>query len=159
MPRACTICTHPNLEAINGALITCQAYRTVAQRFAASPDAVLRHKAHLPIALVQAQQAVEVARADTLLDQVRQLQAKALAILDRAEEAGDLRTALLGIGQARSCLELLARLEGELDERPVVNVLVSPQWLQVRSVVLEALEDHPQARAAVAARLMAVEVA
>jgi hypothetical protein len=160
MPRACTICTHDDREQINAALVAGQPYRTVADRFGAAPGAVLRHRmAHLPVALTKAQEAVEVARADTLLDQVRQLQAKALAILTRAEQTGDLRTALLGIGQARGCLELLAKLEGELDERPQINVLLSPQWLLVRTVVLEALQPYPDARAGVTARLRALELA
>ena len=54
-----------------------------------------RHKAnHLPAKLVMAEKAKEVAQADSLLDQVRDLQGRALAILDQAEMSGDLRTAL-----------------------------------------------------------------
>src|SRR5262249_54445053 len=102
MPRACTICTHNNREQINAALVSSTPIRGIARRFAVSEDALVRHRmAHLPIALVGAQAAAEVAQADSLLGQVRHLQAKALAILSRAEEAGDLRVALLGIAQAR----------------------------------------------------------
>ena len=49
---------------------------------------------HLPAALVKGKDAEEVAHGDSLLDQVRSLQGKALAILVQAEAAGDLRTAL-----------------------------------------------------------------
>jgi hypothetical protein len=42
------------------------------------------------------------------------LQNRALSILDRADESGDLRTALSAIREARSNLELLAKLLGEL---------------------------------------------
>jgi hypothetical protein len=72
----------------------------------------------------------EVAQADDLLVQVRDLQAHALDILERAEEVGELRTALAAISQARGNLELLGKLAGELDERPVVNLNVSPEWLE-----------------------------
>lgn len=61
--------------------------------------------------------------------------------------------------QLSSSLELLAKLAGELDERPIINVLTAPEWLQVRGLLLEALRPFPDARAAVAARLMAVEAA
>ena len=74
-----------------------------------------------------------MAQADDLLDQVRHLQAHALDILERAEKAGDLRTALAAISQARGNLELLGKLAGELDERPVVNLNVSPEWLELKS--------------------------
>jgi hypothetical protein len=96
-----------------------------------------------------AQAAEEVAQADDLLSQVRDLQDKALGILDKAEKAGELRTALGAIREARGNLELLAKLLGELDERPVVNLNVSPEWLELRAVIVGALEPHPDARGAV----------
>jgi hypothetical protein len=52
------------------------------------------------------------------------------------------------IREARGNLELLAKLLGELDERPV-NVLLSPEWLNLRTVIVTALEPHPEARGAV----------
>jgi hypothetical protein len=77
------------------------------------------------------------------------LQAHALGILERAEKAGDLRTALAAISQARGNLELLGKLAGELDERPVVNLNVSAEWLELRTVIVGALESHPAAHKAV----------
>ena len=77
------------------------------------------------------------------------MQAHALDILERAEKAGDLRTALAAISQARGNLELLGKLAGELDERPVVNLNVSPEWLELRAVIVAALEPHPAAHTAV----------
>ena len=77
------------------------------------------------------------------------MQAHALNILERAEKAGDLRTALAAISQARGNLELLGKLAGELDERPVVNLNVSPEWLELRTVIVGALEPYSQAREAV----------
>jgi hypothetical protein len=38
---------------------------------------------------------------------------------------------------------------GELDERPQVNVLISPEWLELRAVIVGALEPHSEARGAV----------
>src|SRR5215212_654344 len=46
-------------------------------------------------------------------------------------------------------IELLAKLVGELDERPTLNVLISPEWLELRAAVVGALELHPEARGAV----------
>ena len=89
--------------------------------------------------ITRSKEAEEAARADDLLDQVRNLQAHALDILERAEKAGDLRTALAAISQARGNLELLGKLAGELDERPVVNLNISPEWLELRAVIVGAL--------------------
>jgi hypothetical protein len=96
-----------------------------------------------------AEKAGEVAEAGDLLEGVRDLQRRAYAILDRAEEAGELRTALSAVREARGNLELLAKLLGELDERPVVNLNVSPEWLELRTVIVGALDAHPDARGAV----------
>jgi hypothetical protein len=150
MPRRCTVCDHPQRHGIDEALVSSTPYRSVAKRFGLSESSVYRHKSeHLPAHLLKAKEVEEVTQADELLDQVRNLQAHALDILERAEKAGDLRTALAAISQARGNLELLGKLAGELDDRPVVNVLVSPEWLELRAVIVGALEPHPGAREAV----------
>jgi hypothetical protein len=150
MPRRCTVCDHPERHAIDETLVTGAPYRSVAKRFGLSESAVYRHKSeHLPVRLLKAREVEEVAQADNLLEQVRHLQAHALDILERAEKAGDLRTALAAISQARGNLELLGKLAGELDERPQVNLTVSSQWLELRAVIVGALESHPAAHTAV----------
>jgi transposase-like protein len=152
------VCDHPERHAIDETLVTGAPYRSVAKRFGLSESAVYRHKSeHLPVHLLKAREVEEVAQADNLLEQVRHLQAHALDILERAEEAGDLRTALAAISQARGNLELLGKLAGELDERPVVNLNVSPQWLELRAVIVGALEPHPAAHTAVLRALEGVE--
>lgn len=159
MPRSCTVCVHPKREEIDRALVSGESaaeisgrYRTVGER------AVRRHRSnHLPAKLVMAEKAAEVAEADTLLDQVKDLQGRAYVILDRAEEAGELKTALSAIREARGNLELLAKLLGELDERPVVNLNVSPEWLELRAVIVTALDPHPEAMSAVVGALEGAE--
>lgn len=158
MPRKCSICEHPQAEEINTALLNGVSLRNIAERYSVSKTALHRHKeSHLPADLVKAQEAQEVAKADSLLNQVAELRDKALAILAKAEQAGDLRTALQGIKEARGCLELLAKLQGELQERTTVNILINPQWLSLRTVILEALDGFPEARLAVAQALREVE--
>ena len=150
MPRTCTICYHECLEEINRALVEGTAFPALVAKYRVSKDALSRHKVnHLPVTLVKAQEAQEVANADDLLEVVRNLQSRALTILGRAEGVGDLRTALGAIREARGNLELLAKLVGELDERPQINVLVHPEWLELRAVIVNALEPHPEARGAV----------
>jgi hypothetical protein len=154
VPRSCNICTHPKREAIDEALVSGVAFPSLVAEYRVSKDSLSRHKAnHLPAKLVMAQAAEEAAQADTLLEQVRVLQCRALDILDKAEEAGELRTALGAIREARGNLELLAKLLGELDERPVVNLSVSPEWLELRAVIVTALEPHPEALRAVVGAL------
>jgi hypothetical protein len=155
MPRSCTVCEHHDREVIDRALVGDASNRSVASLYDVSEAAVRRHKAnHLPAKLVMAEKAAEVAQADNLLDQVRDLQAHTLAILEAAEHTHQHRTALSAIREARGNLELLAKLLGELDDRPMVNVLISPEWLELRAVIVGALEPYTDARGAV---LMAIE--
>jgi transposase len=154
VPRSCTICEHPEREAIDKALVGGTSNRSVASQYDVSEAAVRRHKSnHLPAKLVLAQQAEEVAEADELLDQVQDLQARTLAILEAAELTSQHRTALSAIREARSNLELMARLIGELDDRPQVNVLISHEWIELRAVIVGALEPHLEARGAVLAAI------
>jgi hypothetical protein len=42
--------------------------------------------------------------------------------------------------------ELLARLAGEIKSGSTVNILVNPQWIELRSIILNELEAWPEAR-------------
>ena len=98
MPKACPVCVHPERQEIEKALLAGNKLPDIAQRFALSKWAVFRHKQrHLSASLLKASEARGVARADSLLEQVKSLQGKALGLLAKAEAAGDLRTALQGV--------------------------------------------------------------
>jgi len=130
--------------------------RALATKCDVSEATIRRHKAnHLPALLAKAEEAKEVARADDLLSQVQNLQARTLAILQTAEAQDDLRTALAAIREARGNLELLGKLAGQLHDQEVkVAVLVqSPDWLALRAAILLALDPYPDARLAVAGAL------
>jgi len=156
MPRQCTVCQHRERDAINRELAGNTAIPALAAKYRVSEDALLRHKAnHLPAALAKAEAAREVSRADDLLAEVNKLKAKAIGLLLKAEVAGDYRTALAGIREARSCLELLLEVEGEINRAPQVNVVISPEWLALRRVIVHALAMHPEAQRAVVMALSA----
>ena len=136
MARQCKVCTHPNLEEINKSLIESKNISDIAREFNLPWNSVSRHKdLHLPKAMTEAQEAEEIAQADTLLEQVERLNNKAWELLNKAENAGHLKTALQGVREAKSCLELLAKLEGELQQEGTVNInqVIIPTLLDVIS--------------------------
>ena len=140
MARVCTVCTHEDRRAIDAALVQRRPFRTIAQQYGPSVWALLRHHDdHLPVALSKAQEAQEAAHGADLLREVQALRAKAYSLLLKAEAAGDIRTALAGIREARACVELLAEMAGELDRRATINILAAPEWITVRSALLAAL--------------------
>jgi hypothetical protein len=145
-----------------------------------SHDAVSRHFAtHIRPsqarmqAVAREQVAQEAAREDNVLAQLRQRQerverlagvaegliAKAAAEKDWRGATAAVQAAVSASREVRTCLELVAKLIGELDERPQINVLLAPEWVQVRAQLLMALRPYPEARVAVAARLASLEAA
>jgi outer membrane murein-binding lipoprotein Lpp len=154
VPRRCTICDHSQRADIDTALLVGEAYRSIAQRIAISADAVWRHKSeHLPSSLTQAKEAETVSNADDLLAKVAAIETEAKRIAKKAEAAGDLRTAMSGVRELARLVELLAKLRGELNEKQTVNIVITPEWHQTRTIVLDALAAYPEARIAVAEAL------
>ena len=132
MPRSCPICDHEDLDEINAALASNERIRTIAERWSVRKTALMRHRnEHLPYSAIEAKEAEakeaeakeaeEDALGDDLLDQVRDLQERALATLEEAEEAEELNAALRAIREVKSNLELMTAPLNELDERSVDN--------------------------------------
>jgi hypothetical protein len=175
------VCSHPERTLIDQSLVGNESNRNVSLRFGPSIPALQRHRAHhLPQVLARAQRRTEQRQEAThtaavgaaaqqraeqehvqALDVVRQLKAingVALEIMAKAREAGDGDTALRAMDRIQRQIELQAKLLGELsDDRPQVNILLSPQWIALRSTLVSALADYPDALTAVAARLQAAE--
>jgi len=150
MGRTCTICRHEDRAEVERALVQREPYRHIATRYDVSTGALQRHaREHLPELLAKAHEAEQAARADELLMDVRRLQEKTLLTLQRAEASGEWAVLLRAVREARENIELLARLRGELDMRPVINLVLSPEWLELRALIVGALEPHPEARGAV----------
>ena len=147
MPRTCTVCTHPDREEIDKALLDGGPYRVIAVRFGASASAVYRHKReHLPRALVRAVEAREAEHGANLLDQLQDLQRRALCILDQAEAAGDLRTALAAVREARGCVELLGKATGQLVEKHAHLHLEAPPSASVLAELSASFRSFVEAQ-------------
>lgn len=150
MPRVCTICTHAERSEIDAALVRGESFRHIAAQFRVSTTALQRHKAeHVPVLLLKSKEAQELVHADNLLDQLSDLQTTTLRLLSAAEAAKKYTPAILAVGQARQNLELLGKLLHQLDEHPVVNVWMAPEWLSLQSKIINALDRHPEAKSAV----------
>jgi hypothetical protein len=158
MPRTCTVCTHPERVAVDQALVAGRAYRDIAGQFSVSRSALDRHRAeHLSPAVQKARQATEAEHALDITKQLRAINGVSLSILDEARRSNNPVVALKAIDRVQRQIELQAKLLGELDERPQVNVLLAPEWVSIRGTVLTALAPYPEARAAVAQQLLALE--
>ncbi len=151
MPRTCTACGHKDRPAIDAALVAGVALRTIAEQYGLSHQALMRHRSdHIPPALVAAAGAEEVRQALNVLQQLKTINSAALTVLRDARAARDGELALKAIDRIHRQIELQAKLLGELDERPVVNILVAPEWLALRGRIVGTLARYSEARLALA---------
>src|SRR5215469_4143812 len=153
MPLTCSVCCHSEREPIERALLGGEPYRHISVRYGLSPSALVRHRTdHLPAALVRAHDSEEILRADSLLEDVRNAEGRAErlykaaeAILARALDVKDLRTALQAIraaadvmAEGRAYLELRGDLTGEFaapkpqTATQKIQVIALPKLIQTR---------------------------
>ncbi len=156
----CKVCSHPDLPAIDAALVEGTSRRTVADRFGLHASSVQRHKdAHLSPALVQAMRS-EPERAISVLDRVDSLANRVERMIDAAEAEGKPGLMLSGVKELRALLELSGKARGELKPDGVhvtFNLATNPEWLQARTVLVQALQPYPDAIEAVSTALLELE--
>lgn len=161
MSPRCTICSHDDREGIDEAIVGGRTLRDIARQWDVSKDAVARHKSHVSQALSRVVADREEAGARSALDRLEDLHTRATRLLDAAEAEGKASMALASIKELRGLVEIIAKITGELDERPsvqVLNVSTAPEWLAIRAALVEVLAPYPDAAAAVAARLDSLPV-
>lgn len=154
MGRLCTACAHPQTEAISMALLQHVPMREIAQQYGLSLSAVARHKDHIPAQLAKADEAHHVAEAGSVMQRIMELDKRADEIYQIATTDQDHGVALKALKELREVTTLYAKLAGEISSAKTVNnIIVTPEWLSMRAVMLKALEPYPDARRALVAAL------
>ena len=175
--RSCLICVHDERDAIECDILAGKSLRTIGKAFGVAHETVRRHRdGCIPGLLARSRRAEAARRGDRLFQQADYLYAKAVAVLERAEEARDtalklddlskserqrvaaLAEALAGsdqmvlraIREARPTLELLAKLAGQIREEVTLNLVQAPDYQALRATILEAVRPHPEAHLALA---------
>ena len=158
MPRTCTICSHPQRDAIDHAIVTGMANRPIASQFQVGYKAVERHAAgHIKQAIKQSQVAKEEAQTLDVVRQLVTINTVTLAILKEARDTKENNLALQAVDRVMKQLELQAKLLGDLDSAPTVNVWLPTDWATIELAIASALAPFPQAAVAVADALARVE--
>lgn len=86
--------------------------------------------------------------AANFLDQLREIRDKAADLLDQAESAQDMKASGVFLRELREQIRLMAELEGRLPQAQV-TIVNNPEWIELRTVIVQALDDYPQAKDAV----------
>jgi hypothetical protein len=158
MTRVCTVCSHTARDAIEDAFIAGTPKRRIAAQYGVTEQAVRRHlREHLPALLALARDAERASRADSLLDRIEALQSRTLTILEASEETNEHRTALAAIREARGNLELIGEVTRELNRTPTLNLHLHPEYIAVRTAIVQAVEPYPEVREALSQAMIQIE--
>jgi hypothetical protein len=163
--RQCTICSHRDRAQIDLALATGLSKRAIAEKHRVHYDAVWRHgrnhlspelRAALALKLVRKEgdtRAVLLEEGAGAVEALRAVRAPLFSRFLVACDTGDDRAAAALAGRLHEGLALSARLTGELIPHASVNItnlVVSADYIKLRSDLLAALRPFPAAAAAIA---------
>jgi hypothetical protein len=176
MRTGCVICSHKKANEINARLInksqTGESFQTIADHFGLSKTTLLNHYngnpdknelSHIAELLSKSPNAIETLRADNTFSEyqkaktrIEDLQIRTYDLLALAEVAQDHRAC---VGYIRECRgleselreqrKLLAELEGKLATQPQITIINNPEWIELRTVIILALDNYPDAKTAV----------
>jgi len=133
MARKCTVCNHPDRNKIDFALTErSDSIETISNKYSVSISALNRHirNKHILQKAAKAVQVKEQKEAGTLFDRVKDLEDRALDILDKAEKSGTIKDMCAAIREVRETVKMLATLTGEMKgDQPVVTIgiMIDPE--------------------------------
>jgi hypothetical protein len=166
----CSVCKHREHAAIDLALARGVSLGACSRRYGLGPDSLYRHRLnHMPAQLrasLLAGPSIEGIDLDKLRETESQsllmnlvsLRNRLFASLDVAEEAGDANMLARVAGQLHRNMEIVGKLLGDLSTGTTINnVLIQPQYIELRIGLVNALAAFPEARQAVAAVLHVIE--
>ena len=163
MSRTCSICNDPNCDEIDRLGRLGDSTAKIAQEFALSYDALYRHfKADHHIRDVTAIPTTsELATSEDIYKEIGNWHVEARDLHQKAKADGDLKVALLGLDKALRCLELMAKMHGQIQEQNIrinlqASIYTSPEWSKVGDILAFLLAPHPELRSQVARELLAL---
>lgn len=153
----CAACSHDRQAEIDAALLAGKpSLRDLAAKYGIAKSSLQAHKAaHLNPALATVRQDRLAKGARTAVERLENLVDRADALFRVAEGGTSVQSAAVALRELRGTIELLAKITGELDERPttVINLLTTAEWIEIRTHLRQALAPFPDAWEAVSASL------
>lgn len=160
--RACSL-SQARLAELDGHLVDRDLTLVeLSKLYGITEPSIRRHRNnHLPEAFMVPTDpaSVEVRQRVPALADLEDLLSRSKSLMVAARRSRSIPKELQAIRETRATIELKARIEGDLNDRPQVNLLMLPEWITVRELVMTTLEPFPDARAAVAGKLLELEAA
>lgn len=169
MAGKCTVCAHPQRTEIEAELLSGTPYRNIVEQFSEvehkiSLGALSRHveNGHIAEKAVKSQDAKDIAQADDLVQEIKDLKVETHSLRVEAKAGGSISVALTAIDKQAKLIELQAKMEGRLRENQQieqVNIYVNPQFQVLVNILNEELKGNPELRKKIAGRLNDAEQA
>ena len=135
MPK-CTICHHPERQAIDCALLTDNdTYAALSQHYGPSISALWRHKKHLQEKIRQTEKRLENSLRQETLFRYNDFLESTRQIVRTASADGDTRQVLRAVREGTRILNFITKLEVKFDPDTVYRILASPQWVSQDSLL------------------------
>ncbi len=142
---SCSICQHPQRQAIDQALMTGSAtLAALSQEYGLSTSALHRHKAHLQAKVSRAQDRLQDNLRQGCLFWLSQAVEMATQTAQAAQAEGNGKLVLQAISLGTRLLNIMLKQDIHFDDRVVYQILASPQWTTQASL----LPHDPQVLAA-----------
>jgi hypothetical protein len=142
--KTCSICSHPNRERIDEAIIAGMANLHIEKKFKVSRETVRRHSKHVLALVKKHDEAQQLAQGGSLKAKVLMREADLLRIQQLAEGRNDFPTAISAIRELRQLLELQGKFEGVFKPQEVQVVAVNLDKDTSRRIAETYLERHPR---------------
>jgi hypothetical protein len=173
-PGHCQVCNHDRRHLIDLALICGEKHTTLARRFGVSADSLSRHAAKHLTPTQRAALITSFSPSAVDLEQISRSESENLLahlVTQRARLATMASSALEADpplpNVAVRCeaailnnLELVSRLLGQIVTRTEItsrSILLTPQYIQLRQILIEELRGSPEIAARIAQRIAALE--
>jgi hypothetical protein len=156
--KKCAVCALPAVdrEKVEGDLAMHVPLLKLERRWGISRSALRAHRGHhISPALTALRTERALTSVRKVADRIEDLVVETDKMYQSAKKVVNMPMALRAVREQRDNYELLAKVTGELDDRPqvTVNIQQSAAFIAVRSVIFEVLEPHPQLRAEISRRL------
>ena len=146
----CKTCRFPDHEKYDAECIKGNLSREdYAKMVGCTSKSISRHLSHIPQIVANSANAEIVTNADNLLDQILYYEAEARRFKEMAEADGNVDLALKAVDRALKCVEIYAKVRGIINDAPQITIINNPEWVELRTLIITALEPYPEAREAV----------
>jgi hypothetical protein len=150
MGDRCQTCRHPEVEAINQELIENKPIRNIAERYGRSPSSIHRHSKNcIPEFLQDAREAKRILHGVSIKEKIDELEKEVWALIGKLDAEGDHRGEIRGFAEIRRHIELRARLGLDNGDSKKGELLNDPEWIELQTHILEAIDEFPEAKFAV----------